>query len=288
MAYDRYGRDRYSTRESSYGRSTEDYDYDDRGFFDRAGDEVRSWFGDDEAERRRRRDARYDEQGSDDQGRTSGGGGYRPAYGGDRDREGSSRYASSARSGYGYDNDYGMGSYGERQEYYGQRSTPRQYAGSGFSERGGRGGGRGRGGGGRMSHQGDSDYHQWRNRQIEALDREYDDYRRERQSRFESDFGGWRQQRATQRQHLTQARENMEVVGSDGEHVGKVDKVRGDRIKLAKNDEDAGGRHHYVPCSWIQSVESNKVTLNRTADQAHREWQAEREDSSGNLTSSSF
>src|SRR3546814_3623646 len=60
MAYDRYGRDRYSTRESSYGRSTEDYD--DRGFFDRAGDEVRSWFGDDEAERRRRRDARYDEQ----------------------------------------------------------------------------------------------------------------------------------------------------------------------------------------------------------------------------------
>src|SRR3546814_5990956 len=75
---------------------------------------------------------------------------------------------------------------------------------------------------GRMSYQGDSDYHQWRNRQIEALDREYDDYRRERQSRFESDFGGWRQQRATQRQHLTQARENMEVVGSDGEHVGKV------------------------------------------------------------------
>src|SRR3546814_10014758 len=92
-------------------------------------------------------------------------------------------------------------------------------------------------------------------------------------------------QRATQRQHLTQARENMEVVGSDGEHVGKVDKVRGDRIKLAQNDEDAGGRHHYVPCSWIQSVESNKVTLNRTAEQAHREWQAEREDSSGNLTS---
>src|SRR3546814_12853585 len=78
------------------------------------------------------------------------------------------------------------------------------------------------------------------------------------------------------------------VRSSDGEHVGKVDKVRGDRIKLAQNDEDAGGRHHYVPCSWIQSVESNKVTLNRTAEQAHREWQAEREDSSGNLTSSSF
>src|SRR3546814_9686135 len=74
---------------------------------------------------------------------------------------------------------------------------------------------------------------------------------------------------------------------SDGEHVGKVDKERGDRIKLAQNDEDTGGRHHYVPCSWIQSVESNKVTLNRTAEQAHREWHADREDSAGNLTSSS-
>src|SRR3546814_19744856 len=93
-----------------------------------------------------------------------------------------------------------------------------------------------------MSYQGDSDYHQWRNRQIEALDREYDDYRRERQSRFESDFGGWRQQRATQRQPLTQARENMEVVGSDGEPAGQVDKVRGARIKLAQTDGEAGAR----------------------------------------------
>src|SRR3546814_18208311 len=85
MAYDRYGRDRYSTRESSYGRSTEDYA--DRGFFDRAGDEVRSWFGDADADRRPRRHARYDQQDSDDQGRTSGGGGYRPAYGGHRGRQ---------------------------------------------------------------------------------------------------------------------------------------------------------------------------------------------------------
>ena len=32
----------------------------DRDFFARAGDEVRSWFGDEDAERRRERDARYD------------------------------------------------------------------------------------------------------------------------------------------------------------------------------------------------------------------------------------
>lgn len=34
---------------------------EDRGFFERAGDEVRAWFGDEEAERRRERDQRYDD-----------------------------------------------------------------------------------------------------------------------------------------------------------------------------------------------------------------------------------
>lgn len=42
----------YTEREQGRGRG----ERDDRGFFDRAGDEVRSWFGDDEAQRRRMRD----------------------------------------------------------------------------------------------------------------------------------------------------------------------------------------------------------------------------------------
>lgn len=46
--HDRYGRDRY-------GR-------DERGVADRAGDEVRSWFGDDDAARRRRMDERAPER----------------------------------------------------------------------------------------------------------------------------------------------------------------------------------------------------------------------------------
>lgn len=56
MAYDRdrYDRDRYDR--DRYER--------DRGPFDRASDEVRSWFGDDEARRRRERDERYGERGS--------------------------------------------------------------------------------------------------------------------------------------------------------------------------------------------------------------------------------
>ena len=69
MAYDRYDtrdapRDERSRwrDERSEDRSARDRDRgdsrggsDDRGFFERAGDEIASWFGDDEAERRRHR-----------------------------------------------------------------------------------------------------------------------------------------------------------------------------------------------------------------------------------------
>jgi osmotically-inducible protein OsmY len=48
-----YGR---GMRDDTFGRGSRE-DYDDRGFFERAGDEVRSWFGDEDAERRRDRDA---------------------------------------------------------------------------------------------------------------------------------------------------------------------------------------------------------------------------------------
>ena len=49
-------------RPDDRGRAPQRDEHDDRGFFDRAGDEVRSWFGDEEAERRREQDQRYDEQ----------------------------------------------------------------------------------------------------------------------------------------------------------------------------------------------------------------------------------
>jgi osmotically-inducible protein OsmY len=52
-------RDRHGSRygSDSFGRGSRDYQ-EDRGFFERAGDEVRSWFGDEDAERRRDRDMR--------------------------------------------------------------------------------------------------------------------------------------------------------------------------------------------------------------------------------------
>lgn len=62
----------------------------------------------------------------------------------------------------------------------------------------------------------------------------------------------------------TQIREHMEVVGADGVHVGKVDHVDGDRIKLTRKDEAHGqdmDHHHYVRLSAVASLDGGKVWL---------------------------
>jgi hypothetical protein len=232
---------------SSYGRQgpdrgrPSDYDYDDRGFFQRAGDEVRSWFGDEEAERRRRYDERYDDRY---EGRESGG------YGG----------------GYGYrgqEQGRGSGSYGAGGGYGGDRPSSGSY---------------GAGRQGQQQHAHDHNYRSWRDRQMEAYDRDYDEYRRENQSRFENEFTTYRGRRDTQRSLLSQVQEHQEVVGSDGQHVGTVDHVKGDRLKLTKTDKDAGGHHHTIPSSWIESIDDGKVKIAKTADQAKAAWREEAED----------
>jgi hypothetical protein len=62
-------------------------------------------------------------------------------------------------------------------------------------------------------------------------------------------------------------REHMEVVGSDGQHVGTVDHLEGqDQIKLTQNDSP-DGRHHYIPTDWVDRVDDT-VHLNKPADEA--------------------
>ena len=120
----------------------------------------------------------------------------------------------------------------------------------------------------------DPHYSAWRGRQMAELDRDYDEYRRENQSRFDREFGAWRERRGQQRQAVGKVREHMEVAGSDGSHVGTVDKVRGDRIILTKSDQDSGGMHHSIPCGWIERVD-DKVVLDIDAEEAKRRWQDE-------------
>lgn len=337
MAYDRYDtrhdRDwRGSDRNRDRGRD------DDRGFFERAGDEIASWFGDDDAERRRRQDERMDrDRGSNRD--------YDRGYGRDYDRDrqsfrssgsdwdrnrGSDRDRSSARpmNWTSSDRDYRSSSprssrdyerigYGGQDHDYSSRgglggssgSDYRSPTGPSFGYGGtygaGTSGGYGSGGYGSSymsdrddrnrsrdrdrdydrsqspwgrddyrntsyagsSRDNDRHYQAWRQRQMDELDRDYDHYCRERQNRFESDFGSWRESRMQKRQHLGSIREHMDVVGSDGETVGKVDCVKGDRIVLTKSDSD-DNRHHAIDCSMVQTVEGDQVRLDMPAEEA--------------------
>ena len=72
----------------------------------------------------------------------------------------------------------------------------------------------------------------------------------------------------------SQIREHMEVLGSDGKHVGTVDHLEGEsQIKLAKKDPSSGGKHHFIPASWIDHVDSH-VHLNKPGADAKKQWQA--------------
>jgi hypothetical protein len=69
-------------------------------------------------------------------------------------------------------------------------------------------------------------------------------------------------------------REHMEVLGSDGAHVGTVDHLEGaNRIKLTKSDPKAGGQHHFISVDWVDHVDQH-VHLNKTSGEAMKMWQA--------------
>ena len=70
---------------------------------------------------------------------------------------------------------------------------------------------------------------------------------------------------------LSKIKEHMEVIGADGTHVGTVDRVEKNRIKLVKKDSGEGkhkGHHHFIDASLVAEVEGNKVRLSANADVA--------------------
>jgi len=67
-------------------------------------------------------------------------------------------------------------------------------------------------------------------------------------------------------------REHMEVLGSDGQHVGVVDGLEGeDRIKLTMQNPEANGLHHFIPMDWVDHVDAH-VHLKKSSHEAKREW----------------
>lgn len=155
---------------------------DERGFLDRAGDEVRSWFGDEEADRRRELDMMRDDA--------------RSAFGGFERGEG--------RAGPAYQGDYGRGGF-ERGLYRwrqaGAESAARERPSAqrlGFGS------------------EWDENYRRWRDRQIQQFDREYEEYRRERQQDFDQDFDQWRSSRLTRGGTIEGAHEAISGASATG------------------------------------------------------------------------
>lgn len=68
---------------------------------------------------------------------------------------------------------------------------------------------------------------------------------------------------------LSNITEHMDVIGADGVHIGTVDHVDGDRIKLTKADSGShGDHHHYISGGLVAEVEGNQVRLSANGDAA--------------------
>jgi hypothetical protein len=69
--------------------------------------------------------------------------------------------------------------------------------------------------------------------------------------------------------NVNEIKPHMPVVCSRGGQFAVVDHVEGtSAIKLTK---DESGQHHYIPMSWVRSVDT-KVHVDRPGDQAMEEW----------------
>ena len=63
------------------------------------------------------------------------------------------------------------------------------------------------------------------------------------------------------RERLEAQGEHMQVKDMNGEHVGTVDHVEGEQLKLTRTDSP-DGQHHYVPLSQVESMDDVAVYLN--------------------------
>lgn len=58
--------------------------------------------------------------------------------------------------------------------------------------------------------------------------------------------------------------EHMAVTGPAGQHLGTVDSIDGDVLKLIRR-ESADSLHHYVDVKWVERVEDNRAYLKADA-----------------------
>ena len=59
-------------------------------------------------------------------------------------------------------------------------------------------------------------------------------------------------------------KEHMEVADARGQHIGTVDDVEGDRIKLTKSDA-GDNMHHFLSMDDVEKLDDNRVYLKQGA-----------------------
>jgi hypothetical protein len=229
----------------------------------------------------------------------TGGGSYREtqhqSYGGqqsrgEQDRQGGGQQSQGSDRYRPITGDYGRSSPGQERQGSGmggqdfgqqQYGSQERFQDQGSSRGSSMGGSSQQGGQSSFKSPHDQHYSSWRQRQIEELDRDYDEYCREHQNRFENEFSGFRQQRQTKRQMLGMIREHAEVVDENGQHIGTVDKVRGEKIILTKNDPEAHGVHRSFTASLLERVEDGMVYLSGSKDTIRSRLTEERSEEHG-------
>ena len=69
----------------------------------------------------------------------------------------------------------------------------------------------------------------------------------------------------------SQIRDHMQIVGSDGQQLGAVERMEGtSRIKFAPRGTASGG-NHFIPLDWVNSVEGQTIRLNKSSHDVQQE-----------------
>lgn len=79
-------------------------------------------------------------------------------------------------------------------------------------------------------------------------------------------------QRSSPMMFVQQIKEGQKVVGADGGHVGTVDSLSGQLLKLKKNDPESGGAHHYLDIGLVVAIDGDSIKLILPASEAKERW----------------
>lgn len=95
---------------------------------------------------------------------------------------------------------------------------------------------------GATEHYLDRHFRDWRERQIAALDRDYQDYCSDRQKRFEREFSGWRDSRPHQQAEQQAQAQPDDQAKASAETAGGGGALSAAEASIGSSASDAGGR----------------------------------------------